>query len=1137
MFKLKNALMRLLFGASFVLGLLISSDYSDTTFLFCLKPTDKTLSIQSHDGSFKVDNLSLNKALHDAGVIDLEVWIPGASSEDNYGDIYLNRIYRAYIDENKDVKSVMNLLDASFPFLYIEHENIHKLHYQPNDPSYEQQCSMPSIKADKAWDFWNIPSGIIPEGANVLLASVDTGVDYTHPDLKASLWINQQEISEMVWEIILDLGADLNSDGYMSSLEIENFLIIAGMDNNADGEINLRDLVYENTDNVFGASTSVFLDGVDQDGNGYTDDLIGWDPSGYLGVDDPDPYPREDATSNSTWAHGTHVAGILGATTDNDLGMSSASYNAKIMSVKSSRDYQQTDPGVNDGYAGITYAAKAGYYSGTFTIINNSWGGGGYSWSEYSVIQVAHDDYGAIILSSAGNGDDPDGEYSKEYPAAYDNVLSVSAIGCSGAWGNWATYHETVDLAAPGESILSAIIGQGYDSWNGSSMACPNAASAIGLLKAYYPDWDNDQLIDRILSSSDNFIYDLNPEYINCPDNDGNSIECTDDDGNLIDCNCLGAGMVDVYKAIGMDFSPNIALDAYAINIVGGDGDDVLNPGDSFDLIITLTNEEDWATGYNIEVSVASLNPSVVLTESEFSVDYLESNNSYSNQSPVHVFLGEDIDLDDVEFAVEVTAVGNNNYNYNETLFFNVPVSLMQSGFPYDTNSQVSSGPLFVDLDSDGSLEIIFGDYAGLVHVLKNDGSPIDSNFFPYDTGNDIWASPAAADIDLDGMIDFVIASKNKHLYAFDVNGLKFDYDADQFLIGTPVIVNMDADNELEIAIGGYNSSGDVFVVNHDGTDVTGFPLQINEKIWKGFAAHDFNGNGLDDLVVTTDGDDLLLIVSHDATTQTLLTANDKFKSSPSVINVDGNYIIMAGSYDDKMYAVSLSGSNVFEVQTADHVNSSASFVDINETPYAFFGSDDGFLYAVGMDGVSLDGWPQEIGEDIDSSVSFADLDGDGEPEVIVGASNELYVYHTDGTLYYRFPISYDFSFSSSPSIVDLDDDGDLEIIIGSAGDIISIDVMEEGLLSEYGYPYWNQDRGGKMKKGYYESISINCSEPMLGDLNCDGFSDILDIVTMVLNILNSEQQSAYQVWVSDLNQDGVVDVLDVIIIVNSLIN
>ena len=1139
MVKFENAVMRLLFGASLLLGLLVSSDFRDTTFLFCLKPSDNTLLIEQKDDSFKVDNFSLNQALHNAGVINLEEWIPAASSEDSYGEIYLNRIYRAHIDKNQDVKSVMNLLNSSYSFLYIERENVHKVHYQPNDPNYEQQCSMSSVKADKAWDFWDIPSGIVPEGQNVLLASVDTGVDYTHPDLKASLWINQQEIPEFVWEIILDLGADLNSDGHMSSLELEHFLIVSGMDNNADGEINLRDLVYENVDDVFGANTSVFLDGIDQDGNGYADDLIGWDSSGYLGVDDSDPYPREDATSNGTWAHGTHVAGILAATTDNDLGMSSTSYNAKIISVKTSRDYQQTDPGVNDGYAGITYAAKAGYYSGSFTIINNSWGGGGYSFSENAVIQNAHDDYGAIVLSSAGNGDDPSGEYSKEYPAGYDNVLSVSAIGCSGVWGNWATYHETVDLAAPGESILSSIIGQGYDSWDGSSMACPNAASAIGLLKAYYPDWDNDQLIDRILSSSDDFIYDLNPEYVNCPDNSGESIECLDDNDNVIDCNCLGSGMVDVYKAIGMDFSPNITLDSYSIAIVGGDGDDVLNPGDSFDLVVTLLNEEGWATGYNIQASVTSLNPSIILSgTSELNVDFLESNNIYSNDSnPIPVLLGEDISLDNVEFIINVTAIGNNSYNYSETLFFDLPISLLQSGYPYDTNSQVDSGPLVVDLDSDGSLEVVFGDYAGFVHVLGSDGNPIESDIFPYDTGNQIWSSPAAADIDLDGQLDIVIASKNKHLYAFDLNGLKFDYDADQYLIGTPVIVNMDTDDELEIAIGGYSSSGDIFVVNHDGTDLAGFPLEINEKMWKGFAAHDLNNNGLDDLVITTDGDDLILVVYDDATTQTLLTADDKFKSSPSVIGWNGDYIVMAGSYDDKMYAVSLSEGSVFEVQASDHVNSSASFIDINETPYAFFGSDDGFLYAVDMNGNALEGWPQEIGEDIDNSVSFADLNGDGSPEAIIGVSNKLYAYHMDGSLYYRFPISYDFSFTSTPSIIDLDNDGDLEIIVGSAGDIVSVDVMESGLLNQYGYAYWNQDRGNNRKTGYYESVSMDCSAPMLGDLNCDGFSDILDIVTMVLIILSPEEPADYQLWVSDLNQDGIIDVLDIIIIVNSITN
>jgi hypothetical protein len=234
---------------------------------------------------------------------------------------------------------------------------------------------------------------------------------------------------------------------------------------------------------------------------------------------------------------------------------------------------------------------------------------------------------------------------------------------------------------------------------------------------------------------------------------------------------------------------------------------------------------------------------------------------------------------------------------------------------------------------------------------------------------------------------------------------------------------------------------------------------------------------------------------------------------------------------------VSSYGVSLFDVQTADQVNSSASFVDIGGTPYAFFGSDDGFLYAVDLEGNFLDGWPQEIGEDIDNSVSFADLDGDGESEVIIGVSNKLYAYHIDGSLYYRFPVSYDFSFTSTPTIIDLDGDGDLEIIAGSAGDVISIDIMDSGLLSQFGYPYWNQDRGNNMRTGFYESFDIECLAPTLGDLNCDGFSDILDIVSIVNIILDFEQESGYQAWVADLNQDGIIDVLDVIIIVNSIAN
>ena len=264
-----------------------------------------------------------------------------------------------------------------------------------------------------------------------------------------------------------------------------------------------------------------------------------------------------------------------------------------------------------------------------------------------------------------------------------------------------------------------------------------------------------------------------------------------------------------------------------------------------------------------------------------------------------------------------------------------------------------------------------------------------------------------------------------------------------------------------------------------------------------------------------------------------MLIADDKFKSSPSIVKSGDNYVIMAGSYDDNMHAVSSTGEVVFTVDTGDHVNSSASFINLNGAVYAFFGSDNGMLYAVDMDGGDLNGWPQNIGESIDNSVSFADLDGDGSPEAIVGASGQLYAYHMDGTMYTHFPISYEFSFTSAPLISDLDQDGDLELVVGSAGSLVSIDIMESGSISGY----WSQDRSNNQKTGFYEVVESECSSPMLGDVNCDTLIDVLDILMMVNTIINESDTTDYQGWASDLNQDGIIDILDVLNIVHLIIN
>ena len=85
---------------------------------------------------------------------------------------------------------------------------------------------------------------------------------------------------------------------------------------------------------------------------------------------------------------------------------------------------------------------------------------------------------------------------------------------------------------------------------------------------------------------------------------------------------------------------------------------------------------------------------------------------------------------------------------------------------------RLNSSPLIIDLDNDGIQEVVFGDYAGNVRIIK-DGMELNNETFPYDTGNQIWGSISGADMDLDGFVDFVVTSKSKYMYIFDINGLK----------------------------------------------------------------------------------------------------------------------------------------------------------------------------------------------------------------------------------------------------------------------------------------------------------------------------------------------------------------------------
>ncbi len=274
----------------------------------------------------------------------------------------------------------------------------------PDDPSYASQWYLQTIKAEPAWEKTQGDSSVI-------IAIIDTGVDYLHPDLFDNVWINFKE--------------------------------------------------------------NVGTDGVDDDGNGYVDDLVGWDFGGVNGVADGNP--DEDRPD-----HGTFVAGLAAAVSNNNIGIASIGYNVSFMAVKTSRDDIRSSSGSNPpyivyGFEGIKYAADNGA-----KVINCSWGGTTKSrWGE-EVINYAIQK-GAVVVAAAGNSSNN----KLFYPASYHGVYSVAATNSSNARASFSNFSYSVDFAAPGENIMSTWKGGGYITTSGTSASSPIAAGLIALVLSY----------------------------------------------------------------------------------------------------------------------------------------------------------------------------------------------------------------------------------------------------------------------------------------------------------------------------------------------------------------------------------------------------------------------------------------------------------------------------------------------------------------------------------------------------------------------------------------------------------------------------------------------------------------------------
>ena len=577
--------------------------------------------------------------------------------------------------------------------------------------------------------------------------------------------------------------------------------------------------------------------------------------------------------------------------------------------------------------------------------------------------------------------------------------------------------------------------------------------------------------------------------------------------------------------------APRIRLNNYSLIETGGDLDQVPNPGETFDISIDISSELPWSDASNIDLILSSSNNGVSITNDNLFIESLSAGANYVNYDiPFSFNISDTADLGSYQLELYIHADGANGAVFEDVFYIDVDVSINQYGFPFipEFLSIVESSPVIIDIDNDSMGEMFFGDKSGRIYGVNSIGEHLPGFSFQLEDpgANQIWGSPASADLDGDGNPEIVFTSQNGHLYIINHLGeILVDINTEQYLLASPIISNFDSDEMLEVAVPTFDPDGKLIIINDDGSYVSGFPLQIGDSFLRAGSSYDFNGNGIDDLVIASSTDNSIYIVYDDASISQIFSADDKFMVSPSVLVLDGTPYILVGNDNGFFYCLDQSGNLVYSIDTGAKIRSSVGFMNINESLGIVFGNSNGDVYILDVSGNSIQA-PINIGGSIHTlSPVFFDVNGDGVDEIVIGSINgNLDVLYLDGTSHNYFPLNPYTGVTGSASISDIDNDGDIEILVGTNNSFSIIDL--KGYSADKSN--WNTYKGNYQRTGVYFHES---SESVSGDLNGDGIVNVLDVVSIV-SVITSGGFSIN----ADLNDDGVVNILDVVSVINIIL-
>jgi len=790
--------------------------------------------------------------------------------------------------------------------------------------------------------------------------------------------------------------------------------------------------------NVFINQNEIPDDGIDNDNNGYIDDVRGWDF-----VDAPElssmalgDYLQQDNDPTDELNHGTHIAGIISADSNNETGISGISWNSKLLIIRSG--FKTIDGGYlqdDDAAAGIIYAADMGA-----DVINLSWGDTNYSQIIADACFYAYNK-GSIIVAAAGN-EGATVEHQVVYPAKLSTTLAIGAVDRYKNLASFSSYGPQMDIVAPGQQILSTFDiteEDMYKEQSGTSMAAPFVCGAIALLLSVEPGQSFSEVRGRLISSADDL-------------------------GEIGFDNVYGNGMLDVFSLLTEVSYPVIEISSPQDN---------MGFNSTFDIVGTVQSPNFWR--YSVKYTNAEMplpnDWHNVDTQNDFYYDMVEDD--IIAQFIVNEYLPDDI----YTIKIEVVTTDNQHYTYYRTVTIDqtepefyyeyaaymkryaaeIPEYYIQTVFNEDVNvfmKQYPNQEYLPHISDPDSLHIIqventtqnveidikAENLSGLETIVNNafsfypdDQAISTNNFDQIEIGNEIVSVQKTYDFDGNG--------KNEIL------ALETDEDTQNLKI-------MELDDEQLITKHQFSAEfwpNDLGDSNNDGMEVVGIQLdrplvlETTNSIYPDLPIYvDDNALGANYVDYDDDGMDEIILVKNEEVegiSRRVLTLNQR----------DGNSFVREEMI---LNETPTSIKNFFSTRVL------CDKLDDDDYPDILAADKDGDIMIFEKESSSFEMvWSYRLPVGNAYNLAIGDFTGDGDLEFCIGGYNLDTSDPSRSFSYYEFfkttgennqyeSIDYlafsEIDTKNSIASADLDGDGDDEISISVPPNIYVIDFIND---------------------------------------------------------------------------------------------